>query len=614
MQPILRVDLSNNRIDSFTVPSGWELNYIGGASLAARILYDSLTVDLDPLSPSAPLLCMTGPLTGTAAPTVGRFVVCAKSPATGLWGESHIGGFWGPELRMAGWDGVFITGRAPHPVVIQISDDLVEIKPASHLWGQDTYKVQDLIKSEFNDAGPRVLAIGSAGESLIPFSLMLCDHGRVAGRTGMGAVMGSKNLKAIAVKGTKKIPVNNSEQFAVLRGESNRALKNDSLTHALTELGTASAADYFDYLGLMPKKYFSAGTLENSNAIAGSSVAETILSGKSACHACVVACGRVVTLEDGNKRKGPEYETLVGFGTNLGITDTHAITRMGELCDRYGLDSISTSGVIGLAFRLFEMGIINTEITQGLELNWGNASAADQLIRQIAKREGIGALLAKGTRAFARHFGAEDEAIQVNGLELAYHDPRGASGMAVVYATSPRGACHNQSDYFLAEIGQVETKIGLTLQDRHAGGEKSANIARHQDWRTLYDSLIMCLFGNIDPDAVLKLVNLACDTNLSLEDLMAIGERGWNLKRMINHQLGLTKANDRLPKPLLRPLVDGGSAGFVPDFYGMMEAYYLARGWNPETGIPSKEKLDSLGLGWTLDSDDKSVQKNGAKK
>lgn len=606
MQPILRIDLSNNLIDSFAVPSSWEFDYIGGASLAARILYDSLTIDLDPLSPSAALLCITGPLTGTAAPTSGRFVVCAKSPATGLWGESHIGGFWGSELRMAGWGGVLVTGRAPRPVIIQIADDRIEIKQAAHLWGQDTYKVQELVKIELNNPGFRVLTIGPAGESLIPFSLMLCDHGRVAGRTGIGAVMGSKNLKAIAVRGTKKIPVKNSEQFAILRGESNRALKNDSVTSALTDLGTASAADYFNYLGMMPKKYFSAGTLENSDAITGSSIAETILSGKSACHACVVACGRVVTLEDGKKRKGPEYETLVGFGTNLGITDTHAITRMGELCDRYGLDSISTSGVIGLAFRLFELDRISTEHTQGLELNWGNASAVDQLIHRIAKREGIGALLAEGTRAFARHFGAEDEAIQVNGLELAYHDPRGASGMAVVYATSPRGACHNQSDYFLAEIGQVETKIGLSLHDRHGGGEKSADIARHQNWRAVYNSLIMCLFGNIDPDAVLRLVNLACDTNLSLEDLMTIGERSWNLKRMINCRLGLTGANDRLPKPLLQPLEDGGSAGFTPDFNGMMEAYYLARGWDPETGFPSKEKLDSLGLGWTLDSVDKS--------
>jgi aldehyde:ferredoxin oxidoreductase len=613
MQPILKIDLASRQIDSISVPSNWELDFIGGASLAARILYDDLTPDLDPLSPSAPLLCMTGPLTGTAAPTVGRFVVCAKSPLTGLWGESHIGGFWGSELRMAGWDGILITGRAPVPVYIQITNNRAEIKPASHLWGQDTYQVQEMLKSELNDPGIRVLAIGPAGEALIPYSLMLCDHGRVAGRTGLGAVMGSKNLKALAVRGTGKIPVNNPDQFAILRGETNRGLKNDSMAQALTDLGTAVGADYFDYLGMMPKKYFSAGTLENSSAISGSSIAETILSGKSACHACVVACGRVVTLNDGKKRKGAEYETLVGFGANLGITDTHAITRLGEMCDRIGLDSISTSGTIGLAFRLYELGILTRDHTQGLALTWGNAQAAGRLIDLILRREGLGALLALGARSFARHFRVEEEAIQVNGLELAYHDPRGASGMAVVYATSPRGACHNQSDYFLAEIGQVETKINMSIHDRHAGFEKSVDIARHQNWRTLYNSLIMCLFGNIDPDSVLNLVNLVSDRNLSLEDLISTGERGWNIKRMINHRLGLTKANDRLPKPLLQPLSDGGSAGFIPDFDEMMNAYYEARGWDAGTGIPTRKKLASLGLEWTLETFDQSQKENWSK-
>ena len=600
MLPILRIDLSSGEAVSIDVPNEWRDDYIGGASLAARLLYDSLNIELDPLSPSAPLLCLTGPLTGTAAPTVGRSVVCAKSPATGLWGESNIGGYWGTELRMAGWDGIFLTGKAAEPVYISILNEKVEIKKASHLWGSDTYEIQALIRAELNEIGVRVLGIGPAGEALIPFSLLLCDHGRVAGRTGMGAVMGSKNLKAIAVKGTRKIPVAHENEFSRLRSESNRDLRNDPMTRVLTDLGTAGAADYFDYLGLMPKKYFSAGTLENSNAISGSSIAETILQGKSACHGCVVACGRVVALADGIKRKGPEYETLAGFGVNLGVTDTYAITIMSELCDNYGLDTISTSGVIGLAFRLFELGILDGKTTEGLQLKWGNSQAVIHLIHLIAERKGLGEHLSKGTLYFARHFGAEEEAIQVNGLELAYHDPRGGSGMAVVYATSPRGACHNQSDYFLAEIGQVETKIGLSLYDRHAGAEKAANIARHQDWKTLNNSLVMCLFGTIDPDAVLKLVNLACDKNLSLDELLTMGERGWNLKRMINHKLGLTRANDRIPKPLTRPLANGGAAGFVPDFDAMMEAYYLARGWDPSTGAPTEEKLTSLGLGWTI--------------
>jgi aldehyde:ferredoxin oxidoreductase len=600
MQPILKIDLSTKEIESSSIPQDWEKEYLGGASLAARMLYDTLSEDLDAFGPSSPVLCMTGPLTGTAGPAVGRFTVCGKSPATGLWAESNVGGFWGPELRMAGWDGVWISGKAERPVYLYIHDDQVEYRDAAHLWGEDTYRVQELIKSELGEPGVRVLGIGPAGEALIPFSLILCDHGRVAGRTGLGAVMGSKNLKAIAVHGSHRIPLGNSEDFNRLRGEANRVLKNDSMSRVLYDLGTGGAADYFDYLGLMPKKYFSAGTLENSYAISGASIAETILTGKSACHACVIACGRVVTLEDGAKRKGPEYETLVGFGPNLGITDTHAITMMGELCDRLGLDSISTSNTIGLAFRLYEMGIITNHDTGGLQLDWGNIQAASQLIHLLVRREGFGEYLARGSLGLARQFGVEEEAVQVNGLEVPYHDPRGGSGMAVVYATSPRGACHNQSDYFLVEIGHTENRVGVEFFDRMAGEEKAGNIAKHQDWRTVNNALVLCLLGNSSADTVLDLVNIACDLDLTLDDLLRCGERAWNLKRVINNHLGLTRKNDKLPRAFTQPLADGGAAGFVPDFDAMMEAYYLARGWNPSTGAPTEEKLKSLGLGWTL--------------
>ena len=601
MQPILKIDLSTNLSESISIPIDWERDYLGGASLAARILFTELSLDLDPLSPSSPILCITGPLTGTASPTAGRFTVCGKSPATGLWAESNIGGFWGPELRMAGWDGVWLTGKAPAPVYLSLNDGHMEIRDATQLWGEDTYRVQELIRAEMGDSGVRVLSIGPAGEALIPYALLLCDHGRVAGRTGLGAVMGSKNLKAIAVRGSHKIPVGRPEAFTLLRSEANRDLKNDSMSRVLFELGTAGAAEYFDYLGEMPKKYFTSGILENTQAISGSSIAGTILTGKSACHACVIACGRVVSLDDGEKRKGPEYETLAGFGTNLGITDTHAITQMGELCDRYGMDTISTSGTIGLAFRLFELGIISTKDTGGLQLTWGNSQAASQLIHSIVRREGFGEFLAEGSLALAKRFGVEEEAVQVNGLEIPYHDPRGASGMAIVYATSPRGACHNQSDYFLVEIGQTESRVGIEFFDRFAGGEKAENVSLHQNWRTVNNALVMCLFGNINPDTLLHLINHVCDRNMTLDDLMECGERAWNLKRIINHRLGLTRANDSLPKPLLRPLSEGGSAGFVPDFGNMMAAYYSARDWDPETGYPTDRKLISLGLGWVLD-------------
>ena len=598
MQPILTINLTTGEIGQFSVPVEWVHDFLGGASLAARLLYDQLTPSLVPLSPGAPLLFLCGPLTGTAGPAVGRFVVCARSPATGLWGESHCGGFWGPELRLAGFDGIWITGRAAQPVYLWIQDGRAELRGADHLWGMDPYLTQRAIKMELDQNTLRVASIGIAGESLIPFSLILCDHGRVAGRTGMGAVMGSKNLKAVAVKGNEKIPL--PAEYLPLRSEANRLLRGDSMTHVFHDLGTAGAAEYFDFLNEMPKRYFQHGYSTEDLKISGAHVAETILAGTSACHACAIACGRVVRLEDGEKRKGAEYETLVGFGPNLGLNDPAIATRMGELCDRYGMDTISLSNTLGLAFTLFEQGKLTAADADDLALQWGDAATVTQLVHQTARREGFGRYLAEGARALARRFSAEDEAVQVNGLETPYHDPRGASGMALVYATSPRGACHNQSDYFLADIGQVESSLGLEFFPSQGGAEKAANVARHQDWRTLFNSLVMCSFVNLPPEKVVALINAACGLDWTLADALRSGERGWNLKRLINLRLGLTRADDRLPKPLLTPYADGAANGFVPDLEAMLQAYYEARGWDATTGRPRREKLLSLGLDWIV--------------
>ncbi|OGO11916.1 MAG: hypothetical protein A2Y53_01640 [Chloroflexi bacterium RBG_16_47_49] len=603
MQPILRINLTNGSIDEIIVPQNWENDYLGGASLAARIMYEDLTKSLDPLSAEAPLVFMNGPLTGTSGPAVGRFVICAKSPATGLWGESNCGGFWGPELRMAGYDGLWISGKAESPVYISIIDKKVEIHPAMHLWGMDTYTTQAAVKAELDVKNPRVAVIGPAGESKIPFALVLTDHGRVAGRTGMGAVMGSKNLKAISVKGYGKVPVADADQYALIRSKANHELKADTFTDILHDLGTAGPADYFDYLTDMPKRYFQNGEFEGATKISGSNIAESILVGTSACHACVIACGRVVKLEDGEKRKGPEYETLAGFGPNLLYDDPVTITRLGEICDRYGMDTISISNTIGLAIKLFEMGVISVEDTGGITLDWGNPDTMEKLVHQTQKKIGIGAWIAKGSRELGKYFGHEDEAVQVNGLEVPYHDPRGSSGMAFVYATSPRGACHNQSDYFLIDIGQVLTSIGMAPYSRHAGAEKARNVAIHQDWRTISNSLVLCVFANVPPETVLGLVNAACGFELSLEKLMRSGERGWNLKRIINNRLGLSRKNDRLPKAFLQPYMDypAGAKGYFPDIDNMLEAYYSMRGWDANTGYPSKEKLLNLGMEWTLE-------------
>jgi aldehyde:ferredoxin oxidoreductase len=310
----------------------------------------------------------------------------------------------------------------------------------------------------------------------------------------------------------------------------------------------------------------------------------------------------VVRLEDGAKRKGPEYETLVGFGPNLMLNDPVLATRLGELCDRYGMDSISLSNTIGLAFQLYEMGKVTSQDTGGLELVWGNAPVVEQLVHMTVRRQGFGDCLANGARSLGRRFGAEEEAVQVNGLEVAYHDPRGASGMALVYATSPRGACHNQSDYFFVDLGQVEASLGMEFHDRHGGPEKAANVAIHQNWRTVFNALVMCIFSNVSPETVVGLINAACGYQWTVKEMLKAGERGWNLKRAINHRLGLTGANDRLPMPLQQPYTDclPREECYAVCFEEMLAAYYEARDWDPATGFPTRGKLEELGLDFVI--------------
>lgn len=595
MQPILKINLSTDEVTEFIIPKNWEREFLGGASLGARILYSELQRDLDPLSPEAPLLFLTGPLTGTIGPAVGRFVVCGKSPATGLWAESNCGGFWGPELRFCGFDGLWLSGKADHPTYLWLDNGRLEIRDASGVWGSDIYQSQEIIRKEIGEPSAHVLTIGPAGENGILFAGLFCDHGRAAGRTGLGAVAGSKRLKAIAVRGTGKIPIADEEKFSHYRSKANLMLKDDNIAQVTHALGTAGVADYADYIGSMPKKYYQKGVLENIDKISGSTMAETILSGVKACHGCVIACGRVVSLGDGKKHKGPEYETVVGFGPNILNTNLEEIVRLNEICDRYGMDTISASNTIGLAFHLYEMGILD-EKKVGFPLRWGDTDAAGKLIHLIVQRKGIGEWMSLGSKKFADHYGAEPEAVQVNGLEVAYHDPRGVSGMALVYATSPRGACHNKSDYFFVDWGQADQGMGLALFDTRGGASKAANVARHQDWRSLCDSLVMCFFSNIPGEIVVDLINSACGYHTTFEELFWCGERAWNLKRAINNRMGLTCANDTLPKALLEPLADGPTEGFIPPLEEMLSAYYQFREWDPKSGRPTRNNLLALGL------------------
>jgi aldehyde:ferredoxin oxidoreductase len=605
---ILSVDLSNGNLRQEQVDSTIVEAFVGGSGLAARLLWEEITVDLDPLSPKNPLLFITGPLTGSAGPANGRFSVCSRSPATGIWGESNCGGFWGAELRFAGFDGLLITGRASAPVYLWIHNGKAELRDATHLWSStDTYETQQLIKQEVDEPLARVACIGQAGERQIPFALILCDHGRVAGRTGMGAVMGSKNLKAVAVRGKQSVPIARPDRFSELRAAANRALLDENETRALRAGGSAAAAEIFQFYGEMPIRYFTAGEFDGQEQVSGNAMADTILTGVTTCHACVIACGRLVTIDQGAyarpKSKGPEWETMMGFGSVLGSSDMNAATHLGQLCDRYGLDTISTSNTIGLAYLLFQEGVLSENELGGLKLTWGDPAPAERLIHQIVAREGIGAVMSGGARALRCYYGAEDLAAEVNNLEMPYHDPRAMTGMSIVYATSPRGACHMQSDFFLAEMGSSKPEIGIPILTPPVPEEGKAKlVAIHQDYRSLSNSLTMCMFARVPITTQLELYNAVTGLAWDLPEFMAAGARIWNLKRAINHRCGLTRANDRLPRLLLTPVPDGPNAGRVPDFDLLMQEYYAARGWDPASGRPTRATLTALNLDFAADA------------
>jgi aldehyde:ferredoxin oxidoreductase len=609
---MLKIDLSTGAIKRTQLPAEYVRDFVGGSGLGARLLADELLKSgpIPPLDPRSPLLFVTGPLTGTAGPTTGRFTVCGRSPQTGLWGESNIGGFVGPELRFAGWDILWVTGRAPNPVYLWIHDDAVEIRPAAHLWGGvDTLETQHIIRQEVGQPLTKVACIGLAGENGVSFAGILSDHGRLAARTGLGTLMGSKHLKAIAVRGSGKPWLARPEAYKKLRVESNKRLLQQNMTAVLHATGTSGSADYFEYMGDMPQKYWTGATFDGATLIGGAEMAEKYLVDTSACQGCVISCGRVVNLTPGlehdqlaapeqkpNFQKGPEYETICAFGSQLLVDDLPTITRLSDLCDRLGMDTISAGSVLGLAYLLFDQGKITEQDTGGLALHWGDATPCFSLLVQMAHKEGFGALLAQGSRALGAAFGAEDLAVQVNGLDVAMHDPRAFTGQAVAYVTSPRGACHNQSDFFTVELGGTMEEIGIGMTDRAASAGKAALVARHQHWRTLCNDLVMCFFTVIATQEVADLLSAASGLDWTVEELLKAGERGWNLKRCYNLRLGLTPASEKLPKLLLQALPDGGQAGALPDMDVLMDEYYAASGWNRSSGWPTDEKLCELGL------------------
>jgi aldehyde:ferredoxin oxidoreductase len=600
MGKLLVVDLTSGELKDEPLDPTTAHNFVGGAGYAARYLYDELGPDTDPLGPENTLMFMTGPLVGTRAPSCGRHSVCAISPLTSIWGESNSGGFWGAELRFSGYDGIVVRGRSEKPVWLSIVEGQPPaLRDAADLWGLDTYETQQRLRDELDDQKVRVACIGPAGENLVLYSAIMNDRGRAAGRTGMGAVMGSKNLKAIAVRGEQRVPLADKEAFSQTAKQALKIVMDAVITQVFREMGTANGVDMSIMWGSLPNKYWSQARFDDATNLSGVSMMETILTRAVPCHGCAVACGREVTLKDTpygvEAVDGPEYETVAMLGSMLLVDDLPGVAYAGHLCNRFGLDTISAGSSIALAYLLYERGFLTASDTGGLPLRWGDIETAHTLLEMIAKREGLGDVLADGAKRFAARYGADDLAVHVNGLEPPAWDPRAASGMAVVYATSPRGACHMQGDMYMVDMGLTIPEVGIFPGGRFKTRGKSQIAARLQDWRTLYNSAIMCVFVNPTAPVLVQLLSAATGWSSDIVAWQRTGERIWNLKRAFNNRLGVRRGNDRIPERMLIPM-SNGSRGRTPRMEMLLEEYYACREWDWKTGRPSRDKLISLGL------------------
>ena len=604
---MLIVDLSHGEcsIQSTDPQESFFRKYLGGTGLAAKYLYGELRPGTDPLGPENVLIFMTGPFCGTPIPCSGRHTVAAKSPLTGFWGESDCGGHWGVMLKKAGFDGIVIRGQAEQPVYLWIQDGKVEIREARHLWGIDTYDIYDVVRKE-TEKNAEIASIGIAGENLVRFSVIMTDgkDGRASGRTGMGAVMGSKRLKAVAVHGTGKTEIYDRKNLvASIRGVTPNLIKG---TAGLSNFGTSGGVVNIEKLGDLPIKNWQEGSWSGAADISGMKLAETYLTGKYHCASCPIGCGRVVAITEGKYSPvlgaGPEYETVAVFGALLLINDLAAICMANELCNRYGIDTLSTGGVIAFAFEAYERGFLSTDQTGGIKLEWGNPDLMLQLIHWIAEREGIGALLAEGVKIASEKLDpkCKEFAMHVKGLEPSMHDPRAHNGLAVLYAVSNVGATHNQGMTHNFEKVLTCPEMGLiTPPDRFAVEGKGIVAAKTEDFMSLCDSLKICkfvLFGGVSLTDLCQWLNMVTGWDISLEELIKTGERITNLKRLHNIRFGLKREDDGLPRRLTaKRRGTGGSADNLPDINTMLKEYYEYRGWS-DSGLPLPEKIKELNL------------------
>jgi len=603
---LLSINLTESEVSKIALDNEIAKNYLGGAGYACRYLYDKLNKNTDPLSPENILIIMNGPLNGTFAPNTGRWVICSKSPYTGIWGESNCGSWFGAEIKKAGYDGIIISGASEVPVYIAIKDEDVNIKDANFLWGKGTYFTTEKLKEVFGNNKAKVACIGQAGENLVKYANIVSEE-RAAGRTGMGAILGAKKLKGIIVKGNNiQLEVANKEKFNIVNKEARDYVRSSITTEAQRLFGTSALNNTYNITGELVIKYFNQSKWKNATKISGITMAQDLLVKNRYCHSCVIGCGRRVAIKEGEYKteevEGPEYETIVSYGSLLLNDNLESIVYMNKKCFDYGIDTISSGGVIGCLTHHFLLGNITSKEIDGIKPEWGNIKITEQLLEKIVYCEGIGNILAEGSNALARKFNtSQDEIATVNRLEVTYHDIRSNYGMAIAYGIggAHKGPSHNLCDMYYVLMGIPFEEINaptLTLDNFSEDEEMAKTCSIIMDYRALYSSIIMCSFCNPLPSQVAALIEHTTGLKFGLDEIKLYGERILNMKRMFNIKMGLTPADDRLPQILLRPFLDGGSAGKSPNFEKLKRLFYKYREWDPATGKPSENKVRLLNI------------------
>ncbi|MFQ5846283.1 MAG: aldehyde ferredoxin oxidoreductase family protein [Candidatus Methylomirabilales bacterium] len=605
---ILRVDLTHGIITKEPLNRQWARDYVGGRGLGAKYLYAEMDPTVDPLGPDNTLIFATGPLTGTNASCGARYMVVTKGALTNTITTSNSGGHWGPELKFAGYDMVILEGRAARPSYLWIYDDQVEIRPADHLQGKTVWDTEDLIRQELGIPDAIVACIGPAGEKLVKFACIMNDKHRAAGRSGVGAVMGSKNLKAIAVRGTKGVRIAHPEAFMKAVWAAKAKLRASPTTgQGLATYGTAVLVNVINEHGAFPTNNHQLAQLKGADKLSGETLTETRLVANKACFACTIACGRVsklpedaagklpVTTHPHNWRiaaEGPEYENIWALGADCGVTDLDAVIKANFLCNELGMDPISMGATLAAAMELYEKGHVNLGHT-GVPLTFGSGEALVAMVEQTAYREGFGGELAEGSKRLGAKFGAPQFFMGVKGQEFPAYDSRAIQGMGLGYATSNRGACHLKAYTVAPEILGTPKKMDPTTTEGKAGITKLM-----QDVTASVDATGLCLFLTFGIGLEDILPQLAAGTGIpyTMESILQAGERIWNLERIWNQKAGFSGTDDTLPTRILQePIPSGPSKGRVNRLHEMLPEYYQLRGWTPD-GQPSAQKLIELGL------------------